>query len=159
MIEMTKRGLDAPDVRIIPPLVYVIGLVVGLLVSVWLPTKVVSDALAWSLGGFLFVCGAALAGSAVLRFLSEGTTVRPDRAPATFVIAGPYKITRNPMYVGLAIAYVGIAIADQSLWALILLPVVLAIINRAVIAREELFLSRRFGSDYLAYQKRVRRWL
>jgi protein-S-isoprenylcysteine O-methyltransferase Ste14 len=63
------------------------------------------------------------------------------------------------MYAGLAIAYFGIAIAAQSLWALILLVVVLAIIDRAVIAREELFLSRRFGSDYLAYQKRVRRWL
>jgi len=63
------------------------------------------------------------------------------------------------MYLGLAIAYLGIAIADQSLWALILLVVVLAIINRAVIVPEELFLSRRFGSDYLAYRKNVRRWL
>lgn len=156
---MTKPMADAPDVHIIPPLVYVVGLVVGLLVSVWIPTKVVSDGLAWSLGGVLFVCGAALAGSAVLRFRREGTTVRPDRAPEKFVIEGPYRITRNPMYLGLAIAYFGIAIADQSLWALILLGVVLAIINRAVIAPEELFLSRRFGSDYLAYQKSVRRWL
>ena len=156
---MTNLGSDAPDVRVIPPLVYVVGLVVGLFISVWVPTKVVPDVLAWSLGGVLFVCGAALAGSAVLRFRSEGTTVRPDRTPKKFVVEGPYRITRNPMYLGLAIAYLGIAIADQSLWALILLAVVLAIINRAVIAPEELFLSRRFGSDYLAYKKSVRRWL
>ena len=156
---MTKLESDAPDVHVIPPLVYVIGLVVGLLISVWVPTKVVPGVLAWSLGGVLFVCGSALAGSAVMRFLSEGTTVRPDRAADKFVTAGPYRITRNPMYVGLAITYVGIAIADQSLWALVLLAVVLAIISRAVIAPEELFLSRRFGSEYLAYQKSVRRWL
>lgn len=156
---MTKPSSDAPDVHIVPPLVYATGLVVGLLVSVWLPTRVVSDGLAWPLGGVLFVCGAALAGSAVLRFLNEGTTVRPDRAPAKFVTEGPYRITRNPMYAGLAIAYFGIAIADQSLWALILLVLVLAIINRAVIAPEESFLRRQFGSDYRAYQKSVRRWL
>jgi protein-S-isoprenylcysteine O-methyltransferase Ste14 len=156
---VTKQGSDAPDVRVIPPLVYVVGLVAGLLVSVALPTEVVQNALAWSIGGVLIVCGSVLAGSAVLRFRSEGTTVRPDRAPQKFVIEGPYRMTRNPMYLGLAIAYLGIAIADQSLWALVLLTVVLAIINRAVIAPEESFLNRRFGSDYLAYQKSVRRWL
>jgi protein-S-isoprenylcysteine O-methyltransferase Ste14 len=156
---MSKLDSDTPDVRVVPPLVYLVGLCVGLLISVWMPITVVSNLLAWLLGGVLFLCGAVLAGSAVLRFASEGTTVRPDRAANKFVVEGPYRITRNPMYLGLAIAYLGITIADQSLWALLLFPVVLLIIQRAVIEHEEAFLTRRFGADYLAYKERVRRWL
>jgi protein-S-isoprenylcysteine O-methyltransferase Ste14 len=63
------------------------------------------------------------------------------------------------MYLGLALVYSGIAIADQSLWALILLPVVLAIIRRHAIEGEEAFLERRFGADYLGYKAKVRRWI
>jgi hypothetical protein len=96
------------------------------------------------LGGFLIVCGAVLTGSAILKFKGVGTTVRPDRAASTLVVAGPYRITRNPMYLGLALVYFGIAIADQSVWALILLPVVLTIIQRRAIER------RPFWKDVLA---------
>jgi protein-S-isoprenylcysteine O-methyltransferase Ste14 len=88
-----------------------------------------------------------------------GTTIRPDRAASTLVIAGPYKITRNPMYLVLAFVYLGIAIADQSVWALILLPVVLAIIQRRAIEPEEAFLEKRFGANYIRYKENVRRWL
>ena len=88
-----------------------------------------------------------------------GTTVRPDRAASTLVIAGPYKISRNPMYLGLALVYLGIAIAGQSVSALILLPVVLAIIQRRAIEPEEAFLEQRFGANYINYAAKVRRWL
>jgi protein-S-isoprenylcysteine O-methyltransferase Ste14 len=63
------------------------------------------------------------------------------------------------MYLGLALVYSGVAIADQSLWALILLPVVLAILQRHAIKPEEAFLERRFGADYLGYKAKVRRWI
>ena len=75
------------------------------------------------------------------------------------MIAGPYKITRNPMYLGLAFVYVGIGVADQSVWALVILPVVLAIIQRLAIEPEEAFLERRFGADYINYKERVSRWI
>jgi len=75
-----------------------------------------------------------------------------DRAASSLVIAGPYKITRNPMYLGLAFVYLGIGLADQSVWALVLLPVVL-------VEPEEAFLERRFGADYINYQERVTRWI
>jgi protein-S-isoprenylcysteine O-methyltransferase Ste14 len=87
------------------------------------------------------------------------TTVRPDRAATTLVISAPYKITRNPMYFGRALVYLGITIAGQSVWALILLPVVLAIIQRRAIEPEEAFLEKRFGSNYIGYKEKVRRWL
>jgi protein-S-isoprenylcysteine O-methyltransferase Ste14 len=96
---------------------------------------------------------------AVLRFKGVGTTVRPDRAPSSLVIAGPYKITRNPMYLGLALVYLGIAIADQSIWALILFPFILIVIQHWAIGAEEAFLERRFGTDYSSYKASVARWL
>jgi protein-S-isoprenylcysteine O-methyltransferase Ste14 len=150
---------DAPDVKIIPPLVYLAGIVIGFFANIWMPIKVVPTLVGWTVGGILIFCGAALTGSAVLNFKDAGTTVRPDRAASTLVIAGPHKITRNPMYLGLALLYLGITIADQSIWALILLPVVLAIILRRAIESEEAFLEKRFGADYVSYKEKVRRWI
>jgi protein-S-isoprenylcysteine O-methyltransferase Ste14 len=152
-------GNDAPDVKIIPPLVYLAGIVIGFLATIWMPTKVVPNSVAWTVGGILICCGAVLAGSAILKFKDVGTTVRPDRAASTLVIGGPYNMTRNPMYLGLALVYLGIAIAGQSVWALILLPVVLAIIQRRAIEPEETFLEKRFGANYVSYKEMVRRWL
>jgi protein-S-isoprenylcysteine O-methyltransferase Ste14 len=94
-----------------------------------------------------------------LKFKDVGTTVRPDRAASTLVIGGPYNMTRNPMYLGLAFVYLGVAVAGQSVWALILLPVVLAIIQRRAIEPEEAFLEQRFGANYINYAAKVRRWL
>jgi protein-S-isoprenylcysteine O-methyltransferase Ste14 len=150
---------DAPDVKIIPPLVYLAGIIIGFLLSIWMPTNMVRNSVAWTVGGVVFFCGAVLAGSAISNFKGVGTTVRPDRAASTLVIAGPYKVTRNPMYLGLALVYLGITIADQSIWALILLPVVLVIIQRWAIEPEEAFLEKRFGANYINYKGRVRRWL
>src|SRR5512136_2805140 len=120
---MSDSNSDAPNVRIVPPLIYMAGLAVGFLANVWMPIKFIPDLLAWALGGTFIACGALLTGSALLRFRGAGTTVRPDRPATTLVIAGPYRITRNPMYLGLAFAYLGISIAGESVWALILLPV------------------------------------
>ncbi len=156
---MSDVNADAPNVRIIPPLVYLAGLAVGFLASIWLPTKFIPNLTGWALGGFLIVCGVALTSSALVGFKRAGTTVRPDRPAKMLVIAGPYMITRNPMYLGLAFVYLGIAIAGQSLWAVVLLPVVLTIIQRRAIEPEEDFLKRHFGADYVSYMTRVRRWL
>ena len=156
---MNSVGSDAPDVKIIPPLVYLAGIVIGLLAGIWMPTRVVPGSAAWTAGGILFLCGAALTGAAFRKFKAAGTTVRPDRAASALVIAGPYRITRNPMYLGLALAYLGIATAVQSVWAIVLLPVVLTIIRRRAIEPEEAFLERQFGADYVRYKTAVRRWL
>jgi protein-S-isoprenylcysteine O-methyltransferase Ste14 len=156
---MSDISSDAPSVKIIPPLVYLAGLVIGFLANIWMPIKVVPSLAAWTSGGILIFCGAVLTGSAVLKFKDVGTTVRPDRAASMLVIVGPYKITRNPMYLGLACVYFGVAVAGQSVWALILLPVVLTIIQHRAIEPEEAFLERRFGADYVGYKENVRRWI
>jgi protein-S-isoprenylcysteine O-methyltransferase Ste14 len=156
---MSDSHSGVPNVKIIPPLVYLAGIAIGVVISIWIPTKIVPSSLAWTLGGILLICGAVLTGSAILKFKGVGTTVRPDRAASTLVVVGPYRITRNPMYLGLALVYVGIAVADQSVWALILLPVVLTIIQHRAIGPEEAFLERRFGANYIRYKENVRRWI
>ena len=156
---MTDLNAHTPNVRIIPPLVYLAGVVIGSALSIWFPTRVVHGPVAWIIGGIFILCGAVLSASAIFNFKSVGTTVRPDRAATTLVTVGPYKLTRNPMYLALAFVYLGIAIAEQSLWAIVLLPVVLTIIVNRAIKPEETFLERRFGADYLRYKAKVRRWL
>jgi protein-S-isoprenylcysteine O-methyltransferase Ste14 len=95
----------------------------------------------------------------VLTFLRTGTspnTTRPSRALA---LAGPDRFTRNPMYLGWAIACAGVAVAGNALWPLALLPVAILLMNRCVIAREERSMESRFGSDDRRYKKSARRWL
>jgi protein-S-isoprenylcysteine O-methyltransferase Ste14 len=156
---MSDINSGAPNVKIIPPLVYLAGLVIGFVANIWISFKVVPNSIAWILGGILIIFGAVLPGSALFKFKEVGTTVRPDRAANTLVTAGPYKVTRNPMYLGLAIVYLGIAIAGQSVSAIILLPIVLAIIQHWVVGPEEAFLEKRFDAEYISYKEKVRRWI
>ena len=72
-------------------------------------------------------------------------------------VGGPYRFTRNPMYLGLVFILAGLVLLANALWPLILLPVV--IVRRAVIDREERYLTAKFGEEYLRYLARVRRWL
>ncbi len=156
---MSNTNSEGPQVKIIPPLVFLTGLLVGSLANIWIPTKVVSNAVPWSIGGVLIICGLIVSGAAVVKFKRAGTTVRPDRAASTLVTAGPYRVCRNPMYLGLAVLSLGVAIADQSLWTLIALALVVTLIQRRVIEPEEAFLEKRFGAEYLSYKRAVRRWL
>lgn len=156
---MDKADPDAPKVKIVPPFIYIGGIAAGSLVSFWLPTRFLPHWIVWPIGAVLIVLGIALAASAIFNFKSHGTTIRPDRPASTLVVSGPYKLTRNPMYVGLGAIYLGITIAEQSLWALILLPVVIMIIQRGAIEKEEAFLEQKFGADYKRYKASVRRWL
>jgi protein-S-isoprenylcysteine O-methyltransferase Ste14 len=111
---MSDLNSDAPHVRIIPPLIYLAGLAIGFAASLWMPTKIIPNSAAWLLGAALIVCGAVLFASAMLKFMQAGTTMRTFRASSALVLSGPYRVIRNPMYLGLALAYLGIAIAGQS---------------------------------------------
>jgi protein-S-isoprenylcysteine O-methyltransferase Ste14 len=156
---MSNSSRNGPNVKIVPPLVFLAGILVGSVANIWMPTRIVPNPVVWAVGGIFVVCGLVLTGSAALKFKSAGTTVRPDRAPSALVMSGPYRISRNPMYLGLAVISLGIAIADQSFWTLIALAIVVALIQRHAIEPEEAFLEKRFGTEYLSYKHRVRRWI
>jgi protein-S-isoprenylcysteine O-methyltransferase Ste14 len=150
---------DAPGVIAPPPLIFLAGLAVGFGLEALLPGSSLPDALAWIVGGALVLAGLALLGSFVGAFRRERTAVDPYSATTAIVTDGPYRLTRNPGYLGMALVYVGIAVLSQALWVLLPLPVVLAIVDRGVIAREERYLEGKFGQEYLDYRSRVRRWI
>lgn len=150
---------DHADVRVIPPLLYALPLGVGLAVHAAAPLAVPGRPATAAIGGALAVAGAALMAAAARTFRSRGTTILPHRPVAALVTSGPFRLTRNPMYVGLATVYAGVALLVGTWWPLLLLPLVLVAVDRLVIAREEPYLSRAFGAEYAAYRGRVRRWI
>lgn len=110
-------------------------------------------------GGALGLAGAAVALPALLGFRRAGTHAEPWKPSSALVTGGVYRVTRNPMYLGLSLLYLGLALAAGSLGALALLPPLLLLVRYGVIGREERYLEARFGEDYRAYRSRVRRWL
>jgi len=115
----------------------------------------------WQLALAIALCafGLALLLGAFGRFRKQGTAVEPWKPSSAIVTDGIYGYTRNPMYLGFAIAYIGIALAFASPGALLLLPPVLIWMNWLQIPREETYLQSRFGEDYTAYKAKVRRWI
>ena len=142
-----------------PPLWYVIGIAIGWLISAKFGVPYVPEIVRWPLGVACLLAGFALATPAVASFARAKTSVLPILPTTALVESGPYRFTRNPMYVGLAFAVVGISLVANWLWAIAVLPLVLLAVYFAAIKPEELFLEETFGADYSAYRSRVRRWL
>jgi protein-S-isoprenylcysteine O-methyltransferase Ste14 len=107
----------------------------------------------------IFVLGAIIAGWGLILFHRSGTTTTPGETSNTFVTRGPYRFTRNPMYVGLTLAYIGEAGILKQAWPLAFLPLVLIYLNWTVIPLEESRLSASFDTTYDEYRSRVRRWI
>jgi protein-S-isoprenylcysteine O-methyltransferase Ste14 len=147
-------GVVAP-----PPLIYLTGLALGFGLELLLPGSSVPDAVQWIGGGLLAALGLVLLASFNTAFTRKGTAVEPWKPTTAIVSTGPYRVTRNPAYLGMTLLYIGIALLADALWVLAPLPVVLAVIDRAVIAREERYLERKFGREYLDYKAGVRRWV
>jgi protein-S-isoprenylcysteine O-methyltransferase Ste14 len=152
--ERDTAGVVAP-----PPLIFLAGLAVGFALEALLPGTSVPGVLRWVLGGLALLGGVALQTSFIVAFGRRGTSVEPWKPTTAIVTTGPYRLTRNPAYLGMALIYIGIALLAEALWTLVPLPLVLAVIDRGVIAREERYLERKFGSEYLDYKRGVRRWL
>jgi len=112
-----------------------------------------------TVGAVVFTLGAAIAGWGLVIFRRARTTTVPGRTSAELVTSGPYRMTRNPMYVGLALAYLGEAGILKQVWPVILLPLMLAYLNWIVIPLEEARLTEAFQGDYEGYRTRVRRWI
>ena len=110
-------------------------------------------------GGVLFVIGAVIAAWGLLMFYRARTTTVPGKKSRKLVTRGPYRFSRNPMYVGLVIAYLGEAGILKQAWPILFLPFVVGYLNWIVIPIEEARLTEVFGLDYEQYRARVRRWI
>ena len=150
---------DNPGVRLPPPLIYGAGLLVGLGLQLTYPLPVLPEVAGVVLGAFLSMTAGLLAVSSIALFRRAGTTLDPAAAATTLVVSGPYRVTRNPIYLGLGLLYAAVAIWSGVTWALLTLPVVLVVVDRVVIVSEERYLERALGDRYRLYKSRVRRWL
>jgi len=122
--------------------------IAGLPALVGAPAGLVSIAL-----GFVLLV------TAVRGFRAVGTTLQPWESTTALVTSGPFRFSRNPVYLGYTLLYLGVALWTRSVWSLALLPLVLAAMTRLVIRREERYLDARFGAAYRDYARRVRRWI
>ena len=164
---------DIPGVVAPPPLIYLGFLLLGWAIFHFATPEVVGPEAARWLGlGFgletqvrrivslpLIIGGLLLDGAAAGYFRRLGTAVEPWKPSTVLATDGLYRFSRNPIYLGFAITYAGLAVAMDSVLVLVLLIPCLFIVDRFVIQREERYLSAKFGADYDAYRARVRRWL
>jgi len=142
-----------------PPILYLTSIVTGALIQLAKPFPFLPRALAVPLGASVVVVAIALFSYAVGRFRAAGTPV-PARKPTSVIVStGPYRFSRNPIYLAFSLLQFGIAIWVNSLWLLATLVGAVAVIHYVVITREEEYLERRFGGEYLDYKRSVRRWL
>ena len=144
-----------------PPLIYAITLAVGWLLGRWHPWPITGGP---SVGRLAVAAVGAvlslwLAIGAMVAFRRARTTIIPNRPATAMVDAGPYRFTRNPMYLSLVALYLGGALLLDSWWPVLLLPVLVLVVDRMVIAREERYLATAFPAEYAEYRARVRRWL
>jgi protein-S-isoprenylcysteine O-methyltransferase Ste14 len=111
------------------------------------------------MGMLMLLGGVVLAVWAALEFRRHRTSIRPDRGSDALLLAGPFAFSRNPIYLGEALALAGAGIAFNRLWLLVAAPLFMVLVTQLAIRREEAYLERRFGAAYGDYRSRVRRWL
>jgi protein-S-isoprenylcysteine O-methyltransferase Ste14 len=150
---------DNPGINLPPPLIYVVPLVLGLVLDRRVRFPFLPRGAARDLGWPLLGSGLALNGWFLKTMRDAEAPIRTDKPVPRLTTTGPFRYTRNPSYLALAVIYAGIAVLRNSLWAMLLLPLVVIVIQREVIGREERYLERAFGEEYLEYKAKVRRWV
>jgi len=159
-MEDDSRG---PNVRIPPPFLFALPLLTGFLVQHFVPIRVVHGAeperIIRLVGWAEIVIALTLMGWAVVTFVRLKTPVVPIRRARTLVEDGPFTLTRNPMYLGFTVLYIGITFVANALWPLVFLPEAIVLTYLFAIRLEEAYLTREFGEAYREYCSKVRRWL
>jgi protein-S-isoprenylcysteine O-methyltransferase Ste14 len=156
---MTGPGNDNPGVVARPPLIFLGCLIAGFAVDWFSPLSAFDAPGSYAYGGLLLGAGIVLMAWGVTTFGRAGTNIPTNRPSITVVSNGPYGFSRNPIYIGMFLIYAGIAVLADNPWLLILVVPLYFIMRYGVIAREERYLEGKFGEAYLAYKRRVRRWL
>jgi protein-S-isoprenylcysteine O-methyltransferase Ste14 len=152
-----RRDPDSPNVVALPPVIYSLGFLAGYGCNIWWGLSFgVGNAVAF--GWVLVAGGVLLALWAAWRFRRAGTNIHPTHPTTSLVIAGPYLVTRNPMYVALAVAHIGLAGVLDAPVALLALLVILPTMHWGVVLREEAYLETKFGEDYLRYKQTTKRY-
>ena len=152
-----------PNVLIPPPLLFAMPLLTGFIVQHFVPIRIVHglypERIIRLVGWAEIAIALALNGWAIATFNRLRTSVIPRRRARTLAYEGPYKLTRNPMYLGFTVLYLGITFIANAFWPLLFLPEAIALTSLFAIRREEAYLTREFGDSYREYCSKVRRWI
>ena len=149
---------DTPEVIARPPLLYVAALLVVLVLRRFWPLPVVSHAMALWPAVALVVSGLGILIWGRRALETAGTNTDPRRPATAIVTSGPFRFSRNPLYVSITLMYGGLTLAANTWWGAIVLVPLLVVVHRGVVLREERYLERKFGDAYRQYRSRVRRY-
>ena len=155
----TESERHGPGVRIHPPIIYALSILSGFVLSSYWPQAMPFGIHGHFYGGIVLALVLLLAGFSILEFHRASTDVRPDKPDTALINSGPYRFTRNPLYIGLTLVQITVALWFNNAWVLIMVIPSVMVITQYAIRREERYLEKLFGQDYLDYKRRVRRWL
>ncbi len=150
---------DNPGVIARPPLLYGAALVVVIVLRWFWPMPIFAHSIALWLGLVILVPGLGLAAWGRRTMQAAGTNVDPTLPTTAIATSGPFRFSRNPLYIALTLVHLGITLAANTWWGIIVLVPLLIIMHRAVILREERYLEQKFGDSYKQYRFKVRRYL
>ncbi len=154
-----KNNADNPGVIASPPLIYAGALAAGLLANRRYHTPILPRRIARTLGWPLVACGLAVGFLGSREMRRAETNLDPRKPATTIVTGGPFRYIRNPLYLSMTLIYAGISALANALLPVLLLPIVLRLMRRGVIEREERYLERKFGDEYIEYKVRTPRWI
>jgi len=156
---VSEMQRDHASIRIHPPVLLIIHLGAAFLLNWLLPLPIAFPNILVSVGYLLILVGIGLATGAAGRFMKEQTTLDPHGSVTEIVTSGPYRFSRNPIYLGFVCLLIGFPFIFRSYSGLILSPVLMVSLHQLVIKHEEAYLEKKFGDIYTSYKSRVRRWL
>jgi len=154
---MTRK--DNPGVIAPPPFIFLCFLVLGYSLNRFYPLAVLEQPLNTIISAIFFVYAGLTAGLAFFYMIKSGTNVDARKPTNAIVTVSVYSYTRNPMYLSMVILLIAFALLLNALWIALLIPFFIYVMQKGVIEREEAYLENKFGSEYLQYKNRVRRWL
>jgi protein-S-isoprenylcysteine O-methyltransferase Ste14 len=154
-----SEPVDHAQIPLPPPLIF-LGYLVSALVLNWaVPFATPLTTALRIVGGALVIAGIWLVGSAFSEMMKVHTTPDPHGVATSLVASGPYRFTRNPIYLGFFLIYLGFTLLAGTFWGLLLSPFLLGTVTQFIIHAEEAYLKRKFKEEYAEYSSRVRQWL
>ena len=150
---------DNPGVIAPPPIIFLCFLLLGYVLNRFYPIPMLTRELSTIISAIFFAYAALTGGLAFHHMIKAGTNIDVRKPAKAIVTSSVYSYTRNPMYLSLAILLLAFSLLFNALWIAIMIPFFVIVIQKGVIEREEKYLERKFGDEYLHYKKRVRRWI
>ena len=158
MPDTKELAPDNAGVIIFPPLLYLIAIILGLMIGYIFPYHLLANNISILIGTLLFITGFTIISMAARKMNNNKTTINPSGTTTIIVKDGIYKFTRNPMYLSFTLIFIAILIMANAWWGMLMLIPLFLLVQKGIIEREERYLAKKFGGEYLNYKSKVRRW-